>query len=129
MVSAGLALAPKSEPDKPPRKGQAAFVLDSFEVEDEWFALELVAFQVLSGEGPPSAIAAEAIETIRRLRLNDEECCGACAEYAEDYWREEITIADVQEMPLRCEETGRSRTALSLLITGDFPRRFVTNAK
>ena len=75
------------------RKGHVASVLDPFEVEDGWFALELVAFQVLPGEGLAAPIAAAATETIRRLRLNDEECCSARAEYAEDYWREEITIA------------------------------------
>lgn len=78
------------------RKGQIASVLDPFEVEDGWFVLELVAFQVLPGQGLADPVATAATDTIDRLRLNDEECCSARAEYAEDYWREEITIGYVR---------------------------------
>lgn len=74
------------------RKGDAVHVLDPFEVEDGWFVLELVAFQVIPANGlaEPTATAVE--DTIRRLRLNDEECCGAREEYAEDYWSEHVTF-------------------------------------
>ena len=78
------------------RKGQAAHVLDPFEIEEGWFVLELVAFQVLPGAGLTDPIAAAATDTIKRLRLNDEECCSARAEYAEDYWHKEITIGYVR---------------------------------
>ena len=74
------------------RKGDAVSVLDPFEVEDGWFALELVAFQVLPAHGLADQIAATVEDTITRLRLNDDECCGAREEYAEQYWREAITI-------------------------------------
>ena len=74
------------------RKGDAVHVLDPFEVEDGWFALELVAFQVLPADGLPDPIATAVDDTIRRLRLNDEECCGAREEYAEEYWRENVTF-------------------------------------
>ena len=67
------------------RKGDAASVLDPFEVEDGWFVLELVAFQVLPADGLADPTAAAVDDTIRRLRLNDEECCGAREEYAEEY--------------------------------------------
>ena len=59
------------------RKGNAASVLDPFDVEDGWFVLELVAFQVLPADGLADPTAAAVEDTIRRLRLNDEECCGA----------------------------------------------------
>ena len=67
------------------RKGDAASVLDPFEVEDGWFLLELVAFQVLPADDldDPTAVAVE--DTIKRLGLNDGECCDAREEYAEDY--------------------------------------------
>ena len=74
------------------RKGDAASVLDPFDVEDGWFVLELVAFQVLPADGLAAATAAAVEDTIERLRLNDEECCGAREEYAEEYWRENVTL-------------------------------------
>ncbi|MDE0003826.1 MAG: hypothetical protein OXQ29_14145 [Rhodospirillaceae bacterium] len=74
------------------RKGKAPFVLDPFQVKDGWFALELVEFQVLPGEGLAAPTVAAVKKTIRQLRLNDEECCGARAEYAEVYWQKEINI-------------------------------------
>ena len=74
------------------RKGDAASVLDPFEVEDGWFVLELVAFQVLPADDldDPTAVAVE--DTIKRLGLNDGECCDAREEHAEDYWCGEVTI-------------------------------------
>ena len=70
------------------RKGAAACVLDPFEVEDGWFVLELVAFQVFPADGLAGPTAAAVEKTIERLRLNDAECCGAREEYAEKYWSE-----------------------------------------
>ena len=74
------------------RKGAAASVLDPFDVQDGWFVLELVAFQVLPADGLPDPTAAAVGDTIERLRLNDEECCGAREEYAEEYWSENVTF-------------------------------------
>ena len=74
------------------RKGDAVHVLDPFEVEDGWFAVELVAFQVLPADGLPEPTVTAVDDTIRRLRLNDEECCGAREEYAEEYWRENVAF-------------------------------------
>ncbi len=74
------------------RKGAAASVLDPFDVQDGWCVLELVAFQVLPADGLPDPTAAVAGDTIERLRLNDEECCGAREEYAEEYRREKVTF-------------------------------------
>ena len=74
------------------RKGVATAVLDPFEIEDGWFVLELVAFQVLPAEGLAGTVAAAVGDTIERLRLNDGECCGAREEYAEDYWSEYVTL-------------------------------------
>ena len=78
------------------RKGAAASVLDPFDVEEGWFVLELFAFQVLPAQGlaDPTAAAVEA--TIKRLRLNDEECRGAREEYAVEYWREEVSLDYVE---------------------------------
>ena len=72
------------------RKGAATSVLDPFEVEDGWFALELVEFQVLPADGLPDPTATAVDDTIRRLRLNDKECRDAREEFAVDYWCEKV---------------------------------------
>ena len=74
------------------RKGAAADVLDPFEVKEDWFALELVGFQVLPGDGLADEVTGAVANTIERLRLNDPACCEARAEYAEDYWNEGIRL-------------------------------------
>ena len=74
------------------RKGAAASVLDPFEVEDGWFELELVAFQVLPADGLADPAAAAVEDTIEHLRLNVVECCGAREEYAEEHWSEYINF-------------------------------------
>ena len=74
------------------RKG-VADVLDPFEIEEGWFALELVDFQVVPGEGLPPDVASRVSDTIARLRLSDRTCCDARAEYAEDYWAGDVSLA------------------------------------
>ena len=74
------------------RKGAAADVLDPFEIGEGWFALELVGFQVLPGDGLADEVTGAVANTIERLRLNDPACCEARAEYAEDYWNEGIRL-------------------------------------
>ena len=78
------------------RKGEAVSVLDPFDVEEGWFVLELVAFQVMPADGLAGPIAVAVEDTIKRLRLNDDECCGAREEYAEEYWCGEITIGHLE---------------------------------
>ena len=68
------------------RKGAATTVLDPFDVEDGWFVLELVEFQVLPGGGLDEAVVEDVQGTIEQLRLNDDECRGAREEYAMEYW-------------------------------------------
>lgn len=74
------------------RKGAVASVLDPFDIEDGWFALELVGFQVMPGEALAGDGLAAVEGTIERLRLNDPICCDARAEYAEDYWDRQIRL-------------------------------------
>ena len=73
------------------RKSAVSSVLDPFDVEDGWFALELVQFQVVQGERLANGVRTSVEATIERLRLNDATCCAARAEFAEDYWRGAIT--------------------------------------
>ena len=74
------------------RKGAAADVLDPFEIKEDWFALELVGFQVTPGNDLPDDVAEAVTDAIECLRLSDHTCCSARAEYAEDYWSEEISF-------------------------------------
>ena len=72
-------------------KGEHGDVLDPFELQHGWFALELVEFQVV----PSARLAGDHTDrvqaTIRRLRLNLPRFCRIRAEYAEARWRGDIT--------------------------------------
>lgn len=72
-------------------KGDYRDVLDPFALQDGWFALELVEFQVVPGTGLADNHADLVQATIRRLRLNLPRFCRIRAEYAEARWRGEIT--------------------------------------
>lgn len=74
------------------RKGAVASVLDPFDVEDGWFALELIGFQVIRGEGLADKMVTTVEGTIERLRLNDLTCCDARAEFATSYWQGDISL-------------------------------------
>ena len=74
------------------RKGAVASVLDPFDVEDGWFALELIGFQVMRGEGLADETVAAVEGTIERLRLNDVTCCDTRAEFATSYWQGDISL-------------------------------------
>ena len=71
-------------------KGYVDEVLDPFEVEDGWFALELYEFQVVPGRDLPGNVQTKVTDTIERLRLNDSLCREARQEFALHYWRKEI---------------------------------------
>lgn len=60
--------------------------LDPFEIKDEWFALELVGYQVLPGEFVTGSLWDQVDETINKiLHLNDLDFRLARGEYADDY--------------------------------------------
>ena len=72
-------------------KGEYGDVLDRFELQDGWFALELVEFQVVPRAGLTDSDADLVQATIRRLHLNVPRSCRICAEFAEARWSGEIT--------------------------------------
>jgi len=74
------------------RKGAAADVLDPFELEDDWFALELVEFQVIPRGGLPDETLTAVRDTIARLGLSEPPYCDARAEYAREYWAGHIDL-------------------------------------
>ena len=77
------------------RKG-VADVLDPFEIGEGWFALELVAFQVVPGSGLPANVHARVVDTIATLRLSDSVCCEARAAYAQAYWNGDVSLSYLQ---------------------------------
>ena len=78
------------------RKGVAE-VLDPFEVGEGWFALELVAFQVLPGRGLSAGVRARVVDTIETLGLSDSDCRKLRAKYAHDYWEGRIELSYLRD--------------------------------
>jgi len=72
-------------------KGEYGDVLDPFELQDGWFALELVEFQVVPGAGLTVSDVDLVRATIRRLHLNGPRFCRIRAEFAEARWSGDIT--------------------------------------
>lgn len=74
------------------RKNAYQDVLDPFEIEDGWFCLEWVDYQVI----PDPSLAPEVLQqveaTIQRLRLNDYECRRLREEYVADFLRGDISL-------------------------------------
>ena len=95
------------------RKGAAADVLDPFEIGEDWFALELVGFQVLPGDGLSDEVTGAVTNTIERLRLNDLACCGVREEYAERYWNGVFPFDHLmQQAPFVARELQRQHLTL-----------------
>jgi hypothetical protein len=64
------------------RKNDYQDVLDPFEVEDDWFRIELVGYQVIPAPGLAPEIHRKVSDTINRLKLNDHDCLTLREEYA-----------------------------------------------
>lgn len=79
------------------RKNDYQDVLDPFEIEDGWFRLELVGYQVIPAHGLPAVIHEQVQATIDRLKLNDYECLKLREEYAEDYYRGNISFGHLEQ--------------------------------
>jgi len=75
------------------RKGAISEVLDPFEVQNGWFEMELVGFQVRPGVGLTEALRAHVQLTIDKLGLNDWDCRHARETYATDYLDGHISLA------------------------------------
>ena len=92
------------------RKSDVEQVLDPFDVQDGWFALELYEFQVVPGVGLPCSVETQVTTTIRRLRLNDSQCREARREFAVNYWCDEIKWSYLERhAPFVARELDRQR--------------------
>lgn len=67
------------------RKNAYRDVLDPLEIEDGWFRMELVGYQVIPDPELPADTREKVQATIERLKLNDYECLKLREEYAEDF--------------------------------------------
>ena len=96
------------------RKGDAADVIDPFEVEEGWFELDLVSFRVVAGADADEIIRERVQATIDRLRLNDYDCRTLRTEYAESYLVGEIRLGYLERRaPFVASELRRQGRLLS----------------
>jgi hypothetical protein len=73
------------------RKNDYRDVLDPFEVDDSWFRIELVGYQVIPAPHLPEDIETRVQATIDRLKLNDYECLKLRETYATAYHEGDIS--------------------------------------
>ncbi len=79
------------------RKNDLEDVLDPFDVEDGWFALELTTLQVTPAEGLPEPLRQRVQNTIDRLDLNDKEFIEARAAHYEAFQSGDVQFRHVHK--------------------------------
>lgn len=91
------------------RKNDYRDVLDPFEIEDNWFRLELVGYQVIPAPQLPADIEVQVQATIDRLKLNDYECRKLREAYATAYRQGDIGLHYLrQRAPFLAREIERA---------------------
>ena len=91
------------------RKNNYRNVLDPFEVEDGWFRIELVGYQVIPASQLPANIEAQVQATIDRLQLNDYECRKLREDYVNYFNQGDISLNHLrQRAPFLAREIERS---------------------
>lgn len=91
------------------RKNDYRDVLDPFEIEDNWFRLELVGYQVTPAPQLPADIEVQVQATIDRLKLNDYECRKLREAYATAYRQGDIGLHYLrQRAPFLAREIERA---------------------
>lgn len=81
-------------------------LLDPIVVQDEWFELEFVGFQVLPRPGLDGPLASIIQFTIDELGLNETACIEVRTEYAEEHW-EDQSVRSWQRLLERCPFVAR----------------------
>lgn len=88
------------------RKNNFEDLIDPFEVQEDWFQLELVGFEVFANPTLDPVIRAKVETTVLRLRLNDFSDDRATD--AENYWSGEVSMKILQqESPFVAKELIR----------------------
>jgi hypothetical protein len=96
------------------RKKDFSDVLDPFEIDDDWFHLELVGFQVIPNPKLKKALRDKIDATITRLGLNDYQFRKEREELAEDYWKGERSVGVLKkEAPFLLREIRRQGRLLT----------------
>lgn len=93
-------------------------VLDPFEIEDDWFALEFKTDEpiVVPGAGLKAVQRKAVVATIDRLRLNDSKCVYDRRTYYDEYMCGETTFAFLRKY---CPFVARELDRLGLRRTND----------
>lgn len=73
------------------RKNAYRDVLDPFEIDNSWFRMELIGYQVIPDPDLPADIREKVETTIERLKLNDYECLKLREEYAREFYLGDIS--------------------------------------
>jgi hypothetical protein len=73
-------------------KGERA-LLDPFEIETSWFALEFVSFSVIAGAGAPAERLQEVKDTLEQSGINARECRKLREQYVTDFENGEIELS------------------------------------
>lgn len=95
------------------RKNDYRDVLDPFEIDDDWFHLELVGYQVIPRADLDPAIKSRVQATIKRLKLNDRDCLVLREDYATDYFQGDISLGYLRRRaPFLAREIERQGRAL-----------------
>lgn len=95
------------------RKNDYRDVLDPFEIDDDWFQIELVGYQVIPRTDLDPAIKTSVQSTIDRLKLNDRDCLTVREDYATDYFQRDISLGYLRRRaPLLAREIERQGRAL-----------------
>ena len=88
------------------RKTNFTDLLDPFEVQDGWFQLELVGFQVIPNPSLDPLVREQVIHTIDTLDLND--FCQEREIDSEEYWAKHVSLKILtQESPFVAKELRR----------------------
>lgn len=117
-------------------KGDHEDVLDPFEIEDGWFVLDLLTFEVDAAECLPEGTRAAVRATRDRLKLNDPTYCQSRGRYHDFYFGLHTDADDpIEPLPLgwlsrHCPFVARELSRQGRLRAGDaLPDPPVTPAK
>jgi hypothetical protein len=80
------------------RKREFEDVLDPFTLQDGWFVIDFSSLMIFSADHLPEEEASQVTNTVKRLRLNeDEDCIKEREKWLRDYVTEEISFTHLEK--------------------------------